>query len=80
MTLYASDDPDAVIAVETALIQTFKDSEKCDNDNNDMERGSGGVADSGTRFVYLAIWYAEDWRSAFDGRCAVRCMLFGENA
>src|SRR5438445_470730 len=33
VTLYASDDPDAVIAVETALIQTFKDSEKCDNDN-----------------------------------------------
>ena len=52
--IYQTTSVDNAIEVEDALINTFYEHDKCDND---AENGGGGVSEDVEHYVYLALWW-----------------------
>lgn len=52
--IYFTDSVDNSIAIESALIDTFYDHQKC---NNKAQHGGGGVSEEYGNYVYVAIWF-----------------------
>ena len=54
VALYRTDSTDNAMQVEDALVDTFLEHSKC---NNEADHPGGGASEGEIQFVYLALWY-----------------------